>query len=299
VNKRHLRGYGMIFLASIMFGSYGVWSKLMADEFGIFYQGWVRALIVALVILPILIYKKQLLPIERQDRVWLWVILGFTIFTQVPLYYGFITTGVGAATLMFYAAFLIASYLVGRFIIGEKITKTKILSLFFAFAGLGLVFQSSSLIFAAVGLLAAALNGVASGGEVSLSKKLSNKYPSLLITFYAWVAIFVTHFPLSTVVGESWSLPTLSIEWFAMVMYSLVGLLSFWLVVEGFRHVDASIGSLIGLAEIVWAILFGAILFHETFSLVTFVGAALILSAGVLPDVKVLYDKKHKHSKTV
>lgn len=288
----------MIFLASIMFGSYGVWSKLMADEFGIFYQGWARALIVVLVALLILIYKKQLLPIKQQDRMWLWVILGFTIFTQVPLYYGFITTGVGAATLMFYAAFLITSYLVGRFVIGEKITKPKMLSLFLAFLGLGLVFQSSSLIFAATGLLAAGLNGIASGGEVSLSKKLSDKYPSLLITFYAWIAIFVTHLPLSIIANETWSLPVLSIQWLAMLMYSVVGLLSFWLVVEGFKHVDASIGSLIGLAEIVWAILFGAILFDERFSFVTIIGAVLILCAGMIPDIKATYDKRNNRKVT-
>ncbi|MEK7133637.1 MAG: MBL fold metallo-hydrolase, partial [Patescibacteria group bacterium] len=41
-------------LAALMFGSYGVWSRLLGSSFGTFYQGWTRGLIIALILFPIL-----------------------------------------------------------------------------------------------------------------------------------------------------------------------------------------------------------------------------------------------------
>jgi hypothetical protein len=39
----------------------------------------------------------------------------------------------------------------------------------------------------------AALNGMASGEEVSSSKKISEKYPAPLLVFLGWTATFIPH----------------------------------------------------------------------------------------------------------
>lgn len=284
-NAIHPKGYLMILLASVLFGTYGIWSKLMGDHFGVFYQGWVRALVVLIILSPYLIYKKQLRWPEKKDAKYLAIFLGATLLTQAPLYYAFITTSVGIATLLFYAAFIIASFLIGKYLIGEKITSIKLFAMLLAFVGLTFVFGLSLSVFSFAGMAMAALNGTASGTEVSSSKKLSH-YPALLVTFYSWAVILVTHLIVSIGIGEVQWLPANTVEWWAMLAYSLVGLISFWLVVEGFKYVDASIGSLIGLLEIIWAILFGAIFFGEHVGLTVWIGAILIVLAGFLPDAK-------------
>lgn len=290
-----VKGYSMILLASILFGTYGIWSKLMGEQFGVFYQGWVRAAIIMIMILPFLIYKKQLYMPKRTDLKWMSIYLGFTVFTQAPLYYAFVVTSVGTATLLFYAAFIITSFLVGKFFIGEKITPIKLVAMLLAFAGLVFIFGFSLAKFSLIGMAMAALNGIASGGEVSTSKKLSNKYPVLLLTFYSWAIILVTHIVASVVAGETQWLPELSVQWAAMLAYSIVGLTSFWMIVEGFRYVDASIGSLIGLLEIVWAVAFGAIFFGESIGFTVIIGGILVLLAGFLPDGKNILG--HKRAK--
>lgn len=288
-----VKGYTMILLASVMFGSYGIWSKIMGDQFEVFYQGWVRSAIVIALLLPLIIYQGLWrTKIARSDIKWLTVFLGFTIFTQAPLYYAFVVTSVGTATLLFYATFIIASFLVGRFIIGEKITRVKLLAMLLAFVGLVLVFGFSLAKFSVIGMAMAAINGVASGGEVSSSKKLSEKYPTLLLTFYSWVILLVTHLIASLVMGETqWAIANTA-EWWAMLAYSGVGLASFWLVIEGFKYVDASIGSLVGLLEIVWAVIFGALLFGEQITPTIIIGGCIILVAGYLPDIKDLLSKR-------
>jgi drug/metabolite transporter (DMT)-like permease len=81
-----------------------------------------------------------------------------------------------------------------------------------------------------------------------------------------------------------------------MVGYAVSGLAGFWLVIEGFKHVDASIGSLIGLLEIPFSIFLGVILFQDSLTLPIIAGGAIIITAAVLPD---LYALKHRRAKPV
>lgn len=284
----------MILIASVLFGTYGVWSKIMGEHFGIFYQSWVRALIIIIILLPLLIYKKQFKRIERKDMKWLWFFIGFSLFTQAPLYYAYTTLSLGTATLLFYGALIVASFTVGKFIIGEKITMIKVAAMILAFAGLTLVFGLSVTKFSILGLLMAALNGVASGAEVSSTKMLTHKYSALLLTFYSWVAIFVTHLIISVGTGErQWGLENVG-AWGALFVYALASLAAFWLVVEGLRYVDASIGSLISLLEIIWAVLFGAVLFGEGVGPTILLGGIIIVAAGLLPDLKNIIEHRRK-----
>lgn len=289
-----VKGYSMILVSSIVFATYGIWSKLMGDQFDVFYQGWVRSLIVLMILVPILVLTKSHKKIEKEDRKWFLLTALFAIGTQAPLYYAFNTTSVGTAILMFYASYIVISYVLGKVLIGEKITKIKLAAMGLAFGGLGLVFGLSITQFALLGLLMAAFNGVASGGDVASTKKYTDKYSSLMVTAYAWGAILVTHLPISLLLGEKQWAPANTTQWWSMLAYAIAGILAFWLVVEGYKYVDASIGSLIGLLEIIWAVVFGVWLFDERVSLSIWLGGALILIAGVLPDLyKIRQDKQN------
>ncbi len=58
----------MILASALCFASYGVWSRLLGQHFGIFYQGFVRSTIILMILLPILILSKKWKPIEDKDR---------------------------------------------------------------------------------------------------------------------------------------------------------------------------------------------------------------------------------------
>jgi drug/metabolite transporter (DMT)-like permease len=72
-HKNFSKGVALVFLSSLMFGSYGVWLRLIGNSLGAFFQGWTRALILSLILFPILLYKKQIIPIEKKD--WKWLII--------------------------------------------------------------------------------------------------------------------------------------------------------------------------------------------------------------------------------
>ena len=281
----------MILVSAALFGSYGIWSKAMGKDFGIFFQGWTRSAIVLLLLLPVVVYKKAY-RFDREDLRWVVVSVVFGALTQAPLYYAFNHATIGTVLVIFYALFVITAYLVGRLFLGERITKIKLMSMFLAFAGLALTFGLSLEKFSFLALGMAALNGVASGGEVSTTKRTTSKYSSLMITFYIWLGIFITHLPLSLVTHEKqWPLAW-DKDWGAMLAFALAGLVAFWLVIEGFKFVDASIGSLLGLTEVIFGMIYGAIIFNEGITLTVASGAALIILAAMLPDLMNIIQNK-------
>ena len=199
---------------------------------------------------------------------------------------------IGTATLIFYSMYVITSYVVGKIFLKEKITIPKIISLFLAFLGLFLIFGISLSIFSFLALLMAGVNGIASGGEVATTKKTTEKFSSLQIGIYVWAGILITHLPLSLLFGEKQIVPELNLVWLSMCAFALAGLISFWLVIEGYKYVDASIGGLIGLFEIIAGIGFGFIIFHEELTLLTYLGGGIIILSAMLPDLTTILSRK-------
>ncbi len=74
--------------------------------------------------------------------------------------------------------------------------------------------------------------------------------------------------------------------WGAQIGYTIAMLLANWAVIEGFKYLEASLGSLIGLAEITFGITFGAVLFDETLTMGTILGSCLIIISAILPNLK-------------
>jgi drug/metabolite transporter (DMT)-like permease len=120
---------------------------------------------------------------------------------------------------------------------------------------------------------------------VSSTKKVSDKYPPALLAFWGWIFTLLLHYPLSILFGEKQVAPHFDHAWLWLIVYSVINAAAFWLVIEGYRHVDASIGSLIGLSEIIFAIFFGVVIFHQKLTWSVAIGAVLILAAAMLPDI--------------
>lgn len=290
-----MKGIILILLASLFFGSYGVWAKLIGDGMDPFFQGWSRGLIIALALFPILYFKKLIVPLRKEDWRWIIVFLVFTSLTQAPLFYAFTHMDIGSATLLFFVNMLLTMYLVGFFFLGEKMTSIKVASFLIAAVGMYFIFSFSLFAFTVFAALMATLNGVASGGEISFSKKISGSYSTLYITWLSWIAIVVTNAPISLFLSETQLAPSFDLVWLWQLGYTVASMLAFWLIIEGLKHVEAGVGGLLGLLEIVFSIAFGILLFNEDLSTKVFIGAVLILVAAALPHVHEMYTKKNSN----
>ena len=282
-DPKQLKGSLLIFLSSILFGSFGIWSVLTGRDFGVFFQGYVRAIIVLLFLIPMCIYSKSWVKIEKRDYKSFAVFSIFVVFTQAPLYYAFQHSGVGIASLVFFATYLITQYIFGGLFLDEKIGKVKVISFILAITGLLFVFNTSIGIFSLFALVMASINGIASGSEIASTKLIRKEFGVIQTSIIGWLAIVITHLPMSLLFGEKQIIPTISIHWIAMLCFAISGMLAFMFVVYGYKTIEASIGGLIGLLEIVFAILFGAIVFGEKITTSIVFGSLIILCSAMLP----------------
>lgn len=268
-----------------------MWAKLIGGDMGVFFQGWSRGLIIALALFPYLYFKKLIVPIKREDWKWLATFLVFTSLTQAPLFYAYTHMDIGSATLLFFVSMLLTMYTVGVFFLSEKMSWAKVASFVLACVGMYFIFSFSLVAFSLLAALMAMLNGVASGGEISFSKKLSGSYSTLYITWLSWVIIVITNAPVSILLGETQLLPSFDLVWLWQLGYTAASMFAFWLIIEGLKHVEAGIGGLLGLLEIIFSVIFGLIIFHEHLTWQIVAGAALILIAAALPHVQEVRSK--------
>ncbi len=283
------KGSAMVLASALCFGSYGVWSKLLGGEFSIYSQGWVRSAIILLILIPLGLWTNAFRRIDRQDwRLFIPTIV-FTVFTVAPIFYAFNHLSLGTATLIFYSLFLLTTYLIGWTVMRERMTVTKLIAFGLAIVGLFITFGFSLAVFSVLALFLAALNGVASGGEVTFSKLVTEKYSTIQVTAMSWASIMVTHVVMAFVTHEPFVPLALNNAWLGMLAFAVLALAGFWLVIEGFKYVDASVGGLIGLTEIIFSIGFGLVLFHQHLTLSLILGGAFILMAGILPDLAAIF----------
>jgi len=286
IMNENTKGIIFILISTLMFGSYGVWSKLIGDGFGNFYQGWTRALMITVVLFPILYYTKQIVPIYKKDWKWFGVFLLFTSGTQAPIFYAFNNMDIGSATLLFFVSMLLTMYLFGIFFLEEKLNKIKISSFLIAIIGLVITFKLSLVSFALIAIAMAVLNGVASGVEVASSKKLTGNYSALYVSWLSWIIILITNAPLSLLLKEVQHFPSLSVIWFWQLCYALASLFGFYLMIRGLKYIEASTGGLLALLEVVFGITFGILFFQEALTPQVLIGGILILIAAALPHFK-------------
>lgn len=281
------KNYGalLVFISALMFGSYGVWSRLIGHSFSNFFQGWTRALIILILLVPIALFKKEIIKIDKKDRKWLVIFMLFTSLTQAPLFYAFNHINIGSASLLFFVSMFLTMNIIGILFLNEQFTKIKIVSSIIAVIGLCFIFSFSISSFTILAVIMAIINGIASGGEVAFSKKLSNTYSPLYLVILSWFIILITNGITSNIIGETQIIPSLSMPWFWQICYSIASLLAFWLVLAGIKHIDVGVSALIGLMEIVFSVVFGIIIFKETLTISVGIGAILIITAATLPNL--------------
>ena len=285
------KGTLYIILSALGFGSYGVWSRLVSP-FGALFQGWARGIIIIVILFPILYFSKQIVPIERRDYKWMAIFLTSTSLTVAPIFYAYNHMDIGTVSLIFFTSQLLAMYIVGLLFLKEKLNQVKIVSFIIALFGLYFTFSFSIANFAMLALIMAMLNGVASGVELSSSKKFTESYSALYLIWLSWVAVAISNFVLSLVLGENQPIPTFYPAWLYLIGYAVFSIVSFWLAVEGLKYVEASIGGLLGLLEIVFSIAFGVLIFHESLTPKIIIGTLFILCAAALPHMSHLKSTK-------
>lgn len=292
--QNQLKGSLSISLSALFFASYGIWSRLMAGFFGEFNQAWIRGVILVLILTIIGLTSHQFKKITKKDWRWFLLIAFSGGLNQAPYYYAFEKLEIGIATMLFYASLTVGGFIFGKLAFKEKMTPLKIVSLILAMIGMALIYGIKiNGGFLPLGM--AILAGLMGSAEMVFSKKVSSRYSTIQTIAFIFATMLVANFLISLFLGEPLPVFTLNSAWWGQLGYTLSMLGGMYAGVVGFKHLEASVGSLIGLLEIVFAVLFGLIFFHEILSIGIIVGGGLTLLAAALPDVGEIIKRKRKN----
>lgn len=278
------KGIIALLFSTILYGLLGVYSRFIGIDFGIFYQAWTRNLIISLLILPFLFFKLWK-KIKRKDIGWFILRSIADLVTMVTIFVAFNKLQIGISYFLFYAGSVIGGYMIGKFAFNEKLTLNKIFSLFFGLVGLILIYsftlEKDKILF----YFLANLAGLSSAVWNIFSKKVSSDYSIPQIVFIDSFLTLIFGLILSLYLREHFIPIQLSNQWIANLLFAFNSLATSFLIVYGFRFVEAHYGSIILLLEVLFGIFFGFIFFKEIPTVITLVGGVLIIVAVIIPKL--------------
>jgi drug/metabolite transporter (DMT)-like permease len=280
-------GYLLIVAASVMWGTMGIFGKL-AFESGIkpVPLTALRIVISSLtVFVPLALFKRDLLKVEKKDVLLLLVFGVFAVaFQRVAYFYTVDLTTATIAAVMFYTyPVFVTIYASVR--LKEKITVPTVLAMFMAFSGVFLVVKAYASTW-----LGANLWGFIFGLLCSLlfalyfvvGKKLRNSYTNWTLLAYGdgiGAAVLAPALFCSSSEIASYSLHL----WLLILVIALFPSLTAYLLFSyALKHVKSSKGSILSVVEPISAAIFSATILGETFEPLQLAGVALALTGITL-----------------
>lgn len=285
------KGIVALFASATLYGFFGVFSRIISFNIPFFYQTWLRNLgVIVIIAIPLLILKSWK-KIKKGDLKWfvLRSLAGFVSF--IGTYFSFNNISFGTVYFIYYASSTICGFMLGKILFEEKINRIKIFAFTLSIIGLYLVYQETARLEKSVFTLVVFIAGFAGAGWNIFSKKISGDYSNIQINFIDTVFAWLLPFVFSVFLKERWAIPTYNNVWFATALFGLLFLTTGFLMVYGFKYVEAQKGSLIMLFDVILGIFFGYLFFKEVPSLISIFGGGLILLAIILPNVSLVKSK--------
>lgn len=282
--KHDTRGILLVLTSAFFYASYGIWSRLMSGHFGEFSQAWTRGLLLLASLSLYNIFCPFVKKISRNDWKWFGIIALAGGINQAPYFLGFEHLPIGTATLLFYASLVVGGYILGKIFAFEKLQLVKWVSLALAISGMVTIYHLTLLPSQLFPASMTILSGLLGAVTVILPRKLTSNYSEsqIMVGYFACQVVF--NYPLSTVLHNP--LPELtSPSWIAQLGYALSMFIANLSAIAGYSRLDPSIGSLVGMAEILFGFFFGLLFFGEVLTLNILIGSGLIVLAAVLPHL--------------
>jgi drug/metabolite transporter (DMT)-like permease len=285
MKKSDTKGIIALFISGVLYSFYGVYSRLMGNNFSPFYQVWARGLINMILLVVILILTKSFIKPRKKDYKW-FLFAGVAGGLADAFFYISVNhLPFGTALFVFYAFINFGGYFWGVKLFNEKLNYVKKISIILAVIGLILLYKNeldflhSNPVF----LTVAALAGLCVSIYLAFSKKISGNYSVFQIAASNNFFGFILLIPLSVLLRESMNITFLTFPWLINLIFAITQVILMPLVVYGFKHVEIQKGGLILLLQLVFGTLWGFFLFKEAPNPVSFIGIIFIGIALTLP----------------
>ncbi len=167
--------------------------------------------------------------------------------------------------------------LIGVYLVKEKIQSAQIAFFVLSFVGI-LIIQGFDIRVSGIHLFLGILASFFSGIAYNLVRKLSSTEHPLVIMFYFPLVVL----PIS-LMGSLWFWVTPEgWDWFNLLMVGVTTQMAQYFMTKSYQQAKVSKVAIFDYLGVVYALIFGFILFNEYFNLLTYLGIALVLIGIIL-----------------
>jgi drug/metabolite transporter (DMT)-like permease len=266
------RGIVLMLAAAFCFAAMHALIRFMTQELHPFEVAFFRNFFGMIILVPIFIREGP--KILRTNRISFHIARGLLqVVAMLSFFYALSITPLATVSALGFSAPLFTSVF-AIFILGEVIRTRRIVALIAGFVGTLIIVQPGSEMFDVGSLLVVGSSAVWAVAMIII-KIQSRTESSVTITMY--MALIVT--PLSLIPALFvWEMPSLeSIAW--MMLLGTFGTLGHLALTQAFRHADATAVLPFDFTRLIWASIFGFILFAEVPGIWAWVGGIIIFTA--------------------
>ncbi len=283
---KNTKGFLALFIAAIIFGSFGIWIRILNHDLTNYQQIAFRN-VIALGVATLVIYFRKI-KIQPQQLRNKYVLLFGVSFPLSVIFYtlSILSTKIMTTLFAFYAGELICSLIIGLKYFNEKLSPKKIISFILAMIGLMFFIGSLSDFSISKGFVFGLMAGIFDTVANSFRKYLSGIFDRYFVASIPLIGGFVIAIILIFFSGQSLT-PNVSLtSWGVGLLFGILLFTVNYLLSYGFQHFDLNLGTIIVSAELLFASLFGYLTFGETPLVNELIGGLLIICAIITANIK-------------
>jgi len=287
------QGIMLALISSALFVGVGIIVRTLSASIDPFQILLFRQIVFITLLLPAIASNIQIL--LKPNKVGLHILRISGAF--ISLYFGFLTISnlpfADATALGFIQVLFVA--LISRLFLSEQINSSRKFTIIVGFIGVMFIvkptFAGAQSIYIASGVLAALGAAVA----VTCVRKVAQTEPR--ITLLAYQALFVALLALTPAI-YTWQWPTFT-EWGLLILVGVISSIAQWIGINAYKLAEANVVANVEYVKIIYSLLIGYWLFAELPDTVAMLGATLIISSAILPNLQQIRRKKSDKSKTL
>lgn len=290
IQDSRVKGFLSLFGAAFIYGTFGVLIRFISPMFGDNFQVVVRFFLAFLFILSFLIVRRKSISLPKTVLLKT-IILGVVfVFVVILFTYSVLNTKLVNTVFLLYAGSITSSFLIGTFLFKENVTKNKLFAILIAFIGVAM--YGNALFGLSLGIVTGLGSGLCDGIQNSIRRTLKG-FDRNLVLLYSFASGSLVALIISLISGEQMIKSVSILPIIVTIIYALLLLTLGNFLLYGFQHFDVNIGTVILSMELVFALIFGLIIYKEIPSAKELIGGFLIFTASILSSI----DMKSLHAK--
>ena len=275
-NRSNLKGVGLALTAFAIFATHDVAVKLLGQTFLPFQIIFFSVLLGFPLATVMLMRDPQPGTLRPLHPWWMALRAGASTLTGISAFYAFSTLPLAQVYAFLFASPILITLLAIP-ILGEKVGLFRGTAVVVGLFGVIILLRPGGSPIS-LGHIAALVAAAGSATTAVVTRKIGREERAVVMVLYPMIAAFVFNAAFLPFVYVPMPLSALGLE----VVVAVLGFLGMLLTVGAYRAAPAAVVAPLQYSQLVWAVIYGALLFDETVDLMTWIGAGIIVSSGLV-----------------